>query len=43
MFVNMRKDIILFLYDERGCEVIGVDGGRIGKVYDEYEDWIELE
>ncbi|TNU30658.1 DUF3885 domain-containing protein [Bacillus velezensis] len=42
-FVNMTKDIIFFLYDDRGCEVIALDAGRIGKLYDQYHDWIELD
>ncbi|QQD83783.1 DUF3885 domain-containing protein [Bacillus siamensis] len=42
-FVNIAKDIIFFIYDDRGCEVIALDTGRIRALYDQNHDWIESE
>ncbi|MFK3894256.1 DUF3885 domain-containing protein [Bacillus subtilis] len=40
-FVNITKDIIFFIYDDRGCEVIAHDFKRIRHLYEKYHDWIE--
>ncbi|WP_424162565.1 DUF3885 domain-containing protein [Bacillus amyloliquefaciens] len=42
-FVNITKDIIFFIYDDRGCEVIALDAGSIRPLYNQYHDWIEDE
>lgn len=39
-FVNMTKNIIFFIYDDRGCEVIASDLETIRPLYDKYRDWI---
>ncbi|TDU12471.1 DUF3885 domain-containing protein [Bacillus subtilis] len=40
-FVNITKDIIFFIYDDRGCEVIALDFKRIRHLYEKYHDWVE--
>lgn len=40
-FVNVTKDIIFFIYDDRGCEVIARDVDRIRSLYEKYYDWVE--
>jgi Domain of unknown function (DUF3885) len=40
-FVNVSKNIIYFIYDDRGCEVIAVDQESIRSVYEKYYDWID--
>ncbi|AEP90918.1 conserved hypothetical protein [Bacillus subtilis subsp. subtilis str. RO-NN-1] len=40
-FVNITKDIIFFIYDDRGCEVIALNFKRIRHLYEKYHDWVE--
>lgn len=40
-FVNITKDIIFFVYDDRGCEVIARKTDRLRPLYEKYYDWIE--
>ena len=40
-FVNVTKDIIFFIYDDRGCEVIAHDVNKIRGLYEKYYDWVE--
>jgi len=40
-FVNVTKDIIFFIYDDRGCEVISRDVVRLRSLYKKYFDWVE--
>ncbi|MDO8225118.1 DUF3885 domain-containing protein [Bacillus cabrialesii] len=40
-FVNITKDIIFFIYDDRGCEVIALDFERIRPLYEKHHDWVE--
>ena len=40
-FVNITKDIIFFVYDDRGCEVIARTADRLRPIYVKYYDWIE--
>jgi hypothetical protein len=40
-FVNITKDIIFFVYDDRGCEVIALEANRIRSLYEKYYDWVE--
>ncbi|CAG9623339.1 DUF3885 domain-containing protein [Sutcliffiella rhizosphaerae] len=40
-FINVTKNVILFIYDDRGCEVIASDDGQIRKLYDKYAEWVE--
>ena len=39
--VNITKDIIFFVYDDRGCEVIARETDRIRPLYEKYYDWVE--
>ena len=40
-FVNITKNIIFFIYDDRGCEVIALDFKRIRPLYEKYHNWVE--
>lgn len=40
-FVNITKDIIFFIYDDRGCEVIALDFKRIRPLCEKYHNWVE--
>ncbi|KYG29175.1 DUF3885 domain-containing protein [Priestia endophytica] len=40
-FVNITKDIIFFVYDDRGCELIALDVERIHPLYKKYYHWID--
>lgn len=40
-FVNITKDIIFFVYDDRGCEVIAREADQIRPLYEKYYDWVE--
>lgn len=40
-FVNITKDIIFFIYDDRGCEVIALDVELIRSFYEKYYDWVD--
>ena len=40
-FVNVTKDIIFFVYDDRGCEVIALNLEQLLPLYEKYYDWIE--
>lgn len=39
-FINMTKNVIFFVYDDRGCEVIASDKETIRPLYEKYGDWI---
>ncbi len=38
--VNVSKDIIMFIYDDRGCEVIAKNKETIRNLYEKYKEWI---
>lgn len=40
-FVNSTKDIILFVYDDRGCEVIARTADRLRPLYKKHFDWVD--
>ncbi|WP_088044487.1 DUF3885 domain-containing protein [Bacillus sp. EAC] len=40
-FVNISKDIIFFIYDDRGCEVIAREADKILPIYEKYYNWVE--
>ena len=40
-FVNATKNIIFFIYDDRGCEVIASNQETIRPLYEKYGDWID--
>lgn len=39
-FVNKTKNIIFFIYDDRGCEVIASELETIRPLYEKYGEWI---
>ena len=39
--INASKNIILYIYDDRGCEVIAKDIGAIRPLYETYKDWVD--
>ncbi|WP_242214708.1 DUF3885 domain-containing protein [Bacillus cereus group sp. BfR-BA-01383] len=38
--INATKDIIMFIFDDRGCEVIAKNKEMIRDLYEEYKEWI---
>ena len=42
-FVNITKNVIFFIYDDRGCEVIASNPEAIRPLYEKYSDWIDTE
>ena len=39
-FINISKNIIFYIYDDRGCEVIASDLETIRPLYEKYRGWI---
>ncbi|MFE5132048.1 DUF3885 domain-containing protein, partial [Bacillus mobilis] len=37
---NTTKDIIMYIYDDRGCEVIAKNKETIRNLYEKYKKWI---
>ena len=40
-FINVTKNVIFYIYDDRGCEVIASDIETIRPIYEKYGDWID--
>ncbi|WP_078379940.1 DUF3885 domain-containing protein [Sutcliffiella halmapala] len=40
-FINVTKNIIFFIYDDRGCEVIASDKDTIRTLCEKYHDWVD--
>lgn len=40
-FVNATRDIILFIYDDRGCEVIANKADKLQPLYQKYAHWVD--
>ncbi|MED4452137.1 DUF3885 domain-containing protein [Metabacillus fastidiosus] len=40
-FINITKNIIFYIYDDRGCEVIASDIEAIRPIYEKYNDWVD--
>ncbi|MGD6842440.1 DUF3885 domain-containing protein [Bacillus infantis] len=40
-FINMTQDIIFFIYDDRGCEVIAARTDSLRQLYAEYSEWVD--
>lgn len=38
--INVTKDIIMFMYDDRGSEVISKNKETIRNLYEKYKEWI---
>jgi hypothetical protein len=39
-FINVSKNIIFFIYDDRGCEVISTNKETLRQVYKQFNGWI---
>lgn len=39
-FINLSRNIIYHLYDDRGCDIIAADRESIRFLYEQYSDWI---
>ena len=40
-FINKTKNVIFFIYDDRGCEVIATNKESIYPLYKKYGEWID--
>ncbi|GAA0288060.1 hypothetical protein GGQ92_003031 [Gracilibacillus halotolerans] len=40
-FINVTKNVIFYIYDDRGCEIIATNKEIIRLIYKEYSDWID--
>lgn len=40
-FINVTNNVIFYIYDDRGCEVIASDIETIRPIYEKYADWID--
>ncbi|EJR63003.1 hypothetical protein IK3_02942 [Bacillus toyonensis] len=40
--INATKDIVMFIYDDRGCEVIAKNKEIIRGLYETYKEWIPV-
>lgn len=40
-FVNTTRDIIFFVYDDRGCEVIARTAEELRPLYEKHYDWVD--
>ncbi len=40
-FVNRTKNIVFYMYDDRGCEVIAQNIEAIRSLYDTYRNWVD--
>jgi hypothetical protein len=39
-FINVSKDTIFHVYDDRGCDLLATSPDTIREIYEEYNDWI---
>lgn len=39
-FININKDTIFRVYDDRGCDLLATSSDTIREIYEEYNDWI---
>ncbi len=39
-FINVSKDTIFHVYDDRGCDLLATSPDTIRDIYEEYNDWI---
>ncbi|MFJ7406856.1 MULTISPECIES: DUF3885 domain-containing protein [unclassified Lysinibacillus] len=40
-FINITKNVVFFIYDDRGCEVIATNKETIVPLYEKYGDWLD--
>ena len=39
-FINLSKNTIFHVYDDRGCDVLATSPDTIRDIYNTYNDWI---
>lgn len=39
-FINMNKDIIFYMYDDRGCIIFSKTKEKLHYLYEKYNDWL---
>ncbi|ALC85240.1 hypothetical protein AM499_04975 [Bacillus sp. FJAT-22090] len=39
-FINIKKETIFHVYDDRGCDLLATSPESIRDIYDKYNDWI---
>lgn len=39
-FINVTRNLIYHLYDDRGCDILAADKNDIRFLYETYNDWI---
>lgn len=39
-YINVTKNVIFYMYDDRGCEIIAKDIETIRLIYEKYSDWV---
>ncbi|WP_096272402.1 DUF3885 domain-containing protein [Paucisalibacillus globulus] len=39
-FINVNKDTIFHVYDDRGCDLLATSSDTIRNIYKDYNDWI---
>ncbi len=39
-FINMKKDIMFYMYDDRGCIIFAKDKEKLQGLYTKYNDWL---
>ncbi|MGE7954148.1 DUF3885 domain-containing protein [Lysinibacillus xylanilyticus] len=39
-FINIKKETIFHVYDDRGCDLLATSPETIREIYDKYNDWI---
>ena len=40
-FIDVTNNVIFYIYDDRGCEVIASDIETIRPIYEKYADWVD--
>ncbi|WP_232334284.1 DUF3885 domain-containing protein [Oceanobacillus sp. AG] len=40
-FINTTRNIIFYIYDDRGCKVIARNSEAIRPIYEKYADWMD--
>lgn len=40
-FINVSKNFIFFIYDDRGCEVVAADKEILRPLYEKYNAWLD--
>ena len=40
-FINLTKNVIFFIYDDRGCEVIAANREILRPLYEKHQEWMD--